>query len=1140
MADSGGANPALLTLPDSQAALAPFPPGCPVLVSGSGDETSAAASPQAYLGQVHSVYIDLGSTTRDNFYRVRPSSAAATELRSAAESALKYAPGCTVTVDASALPPFVTEGGGEDTRDATIISCVGGGVSGSNNYYLLDVVPGPSDSWTNIQSTVPMDSVRYRAPVVEDNEPDQDGDQDNRAINNPHPHMIPADEDGSLNSSSKAPPVASIAFNSTASRKRPAQLDTDDGNSSTLSPMPTDGSISVASSNAIVDEIVRRIDVPDTIDASKVKGALVGPDCKINKRMQTKFRVSISILGLDDAVTSSVVESFSKLGPISYKVGDKCIMIQGSERRVHDAAKVVIHMLVNKCYDGKEKDTLMRKLRVVRQVRKKAEPSPPRASARPDLPSPTKKIKTGPTVAEGDAASLAIAAVKDPVERGWSPPIEDDSQPQIDSTGSAQSAQPVGHSQPHSCAETKLPTPVPHGNQLRTVLWAPIEKYPPNTDFFGPIMGIGGATLREVQRKYSVEISLRGIGIQSRDAASAKQKLHVIITGNSRIGVDGAAVHILKEWERTTKIVEIKSPVGLSLTYDLIIGDRGRKQQALVKKFNGKCLFGLRGSGVGGKNIVQHDDSSGPLRVVIQGSDESLIDEAATYVRRILEDRIEEDILHNDRKTKPRQLLPSVCQQLIMGKPSFDGQQWNIGVKSSLDPGWSGSKIPLSSTETFKRIIGEGGSKKRELTAMFKGLCFFCLRGDGIFDQTKMPTGGPLRVHINGPDLAAVESAAGHISKMLVSDIASIGPSSNPQRIENYGGHIQYEREGKHGKRVARFSEHLSHDELRLNQPFWNGAQWETAVESPIPEKTLFDVIVGPSGRNKKLLTQKFHLAYFTICGEGIYKKDGRCSNGPLRVCVQANDKDYTLRAARYISDLLDNVSGPHKYHRDNEHQCNYDSTPSRGTRQQMIEPYHDGKEWMISIRSQICEDTLFDTIIGRDSEKKREILSKFSNIFIFVTGGGIRGTDGRRDDGPLRVVIRGPRRDEVAAASNHVADLIDFRYHVDRIIEEPFLRGNKWHVKVVSPLPEQVLFDTIVGREGIVKKRLVEEHGGVFINLRGGGLKGDSYGHFHADHGPLHVDISSGGQEETQKIRSAANCIAKMLVSEAKRQRRL
>ena len=186
--------------------------------------------------------------------------------------------------------------------------------------------------------------------------------------------------------------------------------------------MPTDGSISIASSNAIVEEVVRRIDIPETVDANKVKGTLVGPDCKINERMQAKFQVTISILGLDDAISSSAVESFSKLGPISYKVGDKCIMIQGSERKVHDAAKVVIHMLVNKCYDGNDKNALTRELRVVRQVRKKAELSPRSESARADLPSPTKKRKAGPAAAEGDAGSLA-AAEKDPVERGWSPPI---------------------------------------------------------------------------------------------------------------------------------------------------------------------------------------------------------------------------------------------------------------------------------------------------------------------------------------------------------------------------------------------------------------------------------------------------------------------------------------------------------------------------------------------------------------------------------------------------------------------------------------------------------------------------------------------------------------------------------------------
>ena len=138
-----------------------------------------------------------------------------------------------MTADASALPPFVTEGGG-DARDATVISCVSGS---SSRYYLLDVAPGPDDSWTNIQSTVPADAVRYRDPTEEalgapvaqlaiqpaaaaaagvvndDGRPAR--------IISPHPHTIPADEDGSSLNSSRAPPVPSITIDT--NRKRPAE-----------------------------------------------------------------------------------------------------------------------------------------------------------------------------------------------------------------------------------------------------------------------------------------------------------------------------------------------------------------------------------------------------------------------------------------------------------------------------------------------------------------------------------------------------------------------------------------------------------------------------------------------------------------------------------------------------------------------------------------------------------------------------------------------------------------------------------------------------------------------------------------------------------------------------------------------------
>ena len=723
MADPGGANPAHLTLPDNQAALAPFPPGCPVLVSGSSDEPSAAhASPQTYLGQIHSVYIDLGSTTRDNFYRVRPSSAsateAATELRSASESALKYAPGCTVTVNASALPPFVTEGGGGDTRDATIISCVGGG--GSSNYYLLEVMPGPSDSWTNIQSTVPVDSVRYRAPVVEDNELGQDGDQNNRAINNnPHPHMIPADEDGSLKSTSKDPPVASIAFDNTGSRKRPAQLDADDGGSSTLSPMPTDGSISVASSSAIAEDVVRRIDIPDTVDASKVEGALIGPDNKINRRMQTKFGVIISILGLDDAMSSSAVESFSKLGPISYKVGDKCIMIQGSERKVHDAAKVVIHMLVNKCYDGNDKDTLMRKLRVVRQVRKKVEPSPSRASARSNLASPMKKLKTGPAVAEGDAAPLA-AATKDPVERGWSPPIEEDPQPQIGSAGSARE-------QLRGLVRDPIWVEKDGSSHWQCDVISPL----PETDLFERIVGDGGENKKRLEHNFSrVFFSIRGKGIRLKTGRQSEGPLRVEVGGNNKEDVSLAAQHI-------AEIIDT-NPVE-----DRVQTDSASRPLSRPSKHS--------------QDPEAHHDHTAKLL-----HDAKAVQD--TQPKPSNQSRNTENNYSEPKKIGPAADRARQSKGLVMYGPVLEGGKWVVKIRSP---------HPIGDSDLFGLLVCRGGMAREILARRFNLNRIFIIK-----ENESMP----LHVAINGRERASTLAAAEYVAKTL-HEMSMPVPSKAPERI---------------------------------------------------------------------------------------------------------------------------------------------------------------------------------------------------------------------------------------------------------------------------------------------------------------------------------------------------------------------
>ena len=1095
-----------LTLPDNQAALAPFPPGCPVLVSGSsGDsEPSTTTSPQTYLGQIHSVYIDLGSTSRNNFYRVRPSSAAsateaATELRSVAESALTYAPGCSVTVNASALPPFVTEGGGGDTRDATILSCVGGG--GSNSYYLLEVMPGPSDSWANIQSTVPVDSVRYRVPTKDssalarapepapapaaqepppaaanDNEDNNNDDQGARVIS-PHPHTIPADEDGSsLNSSSRAPPVPSITINT--DRKRSAEQLDCDGGSSTLSPMPTDGSISVASSNAIAEEVVRRIDIPETVDANKIKGALVGPGGKINGRMQTKFGVIISILGLDDAVSSSVVDSFSKLGPISFTAGDKCIMIQGSERKVHDAAKVVIHMLVNKCYDGNDKNALTRELRVVRQVRKKAELSPRSESARADLPSPTKKLKTGPA-ATGFHAAQGSEQAQHPAQRA--------SEEEAQHSGSVEvvSESHLAHNN-RGDAISRPPMATPYGrDQWRVVLWAPLDEYP-TADFVGSVVGHRGSTHRKLEAKYNVRISIRCEKSGSK-TGNKLEPLHAIIIGSCNQTVNDAANQVAEKW-------------------------------------NGETA---------------------------------------------------------NLRPAPCPTLPSACRQLL-GESSYDGQHWNIDVKSPLDPYWSLAGNALGNTETFKCIIGEGGCKKKTFLAMFKGESFFCLRGGGIHDQNGKPTDGPLRVHIKGPDLAVVENAAAHISRVLVDEMAGNGSLS---QSESYYGPAGANRarqarsvtspptsEGDAAPLAAAAKDpvkrgwsppieddsspdvsdqNISRDSrgeteppnpLFMGMPRFDGKNWGIDVRSPIDQNALFGRIIGKESSRKRELIDMFGgKVFFCLRGEGVRKKDGMTGeadiSGPLRVFIQGPDSEIVQSAAEYVAGLLDRK--PPKATTDgppsgsallySQHQATLSDLPA-GPMCLVSDPVwvggHRATYWQVVVKSPISERSLFGCLVGEGGENKKMLERKFSDAFFNIRGEGVPLRNGGQSEGPLRVEVEGNNKENLLTAARHVAEILLSDLHstnndqfrstgLDGVTAQPtsetraLLSGNPlyddqsstWFLDVFSPLDQCSTFGVLIGEGGKEKQKLIQMFDRrVFFCLRGDGLQsnnaaGDSSG---------------------------------------------
>jgi len=958
-------NPSHLTLPANQAALAPFPPSCPVLVNVGGDSSGG----ETYLGQIHSVYIDLGSATRDNFYRVRPSASAPAEadsdLRSAPESALKYAPGCTVTASASALPPFVTEGGGA-ARNATVISCVSGS---SSRYYLLDVAPGPDDSWTNIQSTVPADAVRYRDPAI------GEGDGRPARVISPHLHTIPADEDGSLNSSSKAPPIASITIDT--NRKRPAEasageLDVDDGGSSTLSPMMSasaHGSASINSNDAISEEVVRRIDIPDSVDTNKIQGALVGPDFKIKQRMQAKFHVTITILGLGDTISDvgDPTVIFSKLGPIAFKAGDRCIMIQGSERKVHDAAKIVIHMLANKCYDGDNKDALVRELRVVRRVRKKTES--PRALSE-SLPSPTKRVKTGPT--EGfDAAKSGPTGAATPPQRGWSPPIEEDPQPDIVSTGDGQSG-PRKNSPPplHPLFMGKARC---LGNTWSVDIRSPYDR----DALFGRIIGEGASKKRELINMFDGKIFLSVLGdpirisIKGPDQEIVERAAEYVANLLDRKGPDemsqsasqppsyyGRAIdggtqqhnrhsflppslqdasrqdaemypcgpmrlvsspvwvgsHRAKDWQFI-----VKSPISEADLFGRLVGEGGENMKHLESKFS-EVYFCIRGRGIRLKNGTI---SEGPLRVEVEGNDKKRVLFAARHVADILDsrplnDRVPADSVSRQHFDKTREsgrhhldqpstsLMPSAQRQLIMGKPSYDGQNWSLEVLTPLDPNWT-SATPLGITRTFKLLIGEGGSRKKALLAMFSRACFFCLRGDGITckDQNGMLTDGPLRLLIKSPQSEVVVNFAEHISGLIVNEEAGDGIKSN--RRHHHHAEDYYGRGGS------------ASSNLRLPDPAtpvdtqYGTQEWKTVVYASCnrlghKQAMYFGSVVGQGGSILRDLMRQFGVR-IKILGEGVTSDDvEHHPRDPMNARIVGPSRQSVDNAALHIDRIWGNI----------------------------------------------------------------------------------------------------------------------------------------------------------------------------------------------------------------------------------------
>ena len=531
---------------------------------------------------------------------------------------------------------------------------------------------------------------------------------------------------------------------------------------------------------------------------------------------------------------------------------------------------------------------------------------------------------------------------------------------------------------------------------------------------------------------------------------------------------------------------------------DIIIGPGGRQNAELRRELN--CVIRIEG----GEKEKISDLRQYPPHVRIRDRSRILVEEAGDYIAKLLHDA-EATAASNDRPPTDSAGCASNHppkqgrNRFLMEEPNFDGRDWLVKLLS-----------PLDRDSTFDFMIGSNGSRKRALEQQFPG-CFIFLRGKGSGSKNGGGQEGnndlPLHILITSFDRSIAEAASAHIAEVLLKATGEAAVPVDPSRRD-------------------RSCAYPSHDQRRLDQPFWSGSQWEMAVESPIPEKDLFDVIVGPGGRNKKQLTQKFGSAFFTICGEGIVLRDGTRSEGPLRVFVQADDKDYTLRAVRHISEILEGANRQRNMHISPEFtNAAYDLIAKPSFSEQI-------REWHINIRSLTDKDSLFDIMIGLGGASKKEFEMRHPNCTLAICSEGIETFDRRPGVGPLRVLVRGKNRDNIIAAAEHAARMI-YKTHTEKmngvfferirsLIGETTMRGIEHQVMIRSPINEEMLRDTVFGRNNSQRNKILAVYPGCDISIDGGGIRGN----FEES---LHVRIINRRRDGAE---NAADWIAKMIVN--------
>ena len=627
---------------------------------------------------------------------------------------------------------------------------------------------------------------------------------------------------------------------------------------------------------------------------------LIGSDHKINHKMQNKLGVAIHVLGvgveaIPEASSDRHLEEFAKLGGgLSPKVGDKCVMMCGEKRKVHEASKVVIHILVNKCYTGgcdSEKGNLREELRIVRQVHVQKQVELPQTTAHPKVSSVPSVIDSAETKQEKNrnedyhehpqepatkrpATINAVEKVRE--ESGWSPSPEESYYGPASQIPWAELQQKVGKQ-----ITTNTPTSIAPSlndfedspSQLQLMMlppqfngdnWIAKVRSPWKFDFFSLFDTV---VPTNIKNKFGrVRVCL--LGGPAHSDQDKDLPLHVHLEGSDRLSIERAAEYVAsllvpnlqeqqnenfegeshfdgKEW-----VAHVVSPIEINELFAIIVGPGAETKKQLISQF-GRCYIRLIGGAEGE-----------PPKVVIKHQNRAVVEAAAARVTTMITGRCQNGGNSDVRPTGSLELdvlCDSRSPMHLVAGPMFKDERsghWTNIVDS-----------PIGQNELFVMFVGQDAQRKREFEQTFG--CNLWIENIG----TKVSS-GPLQLKISAKSIFSLQIATDRAAHML------------------------YEAARKKDEKQMIRS-------LIMDEYVHGEKGWVAIIRSPVDPDTLFDATIR-NGKKADIIARFGGDCFISIRGDGIKDHLGRNSGGPLRVMVGHEfDRAAGEAAVWHVAELL-------------------------------------------------------------------------------------------------------------------------------------------------------------------------------------------------------------------------------------------